>query len=64
MWNKYPNVKPTVGRHYQCVVLVPSGHGSYEKKQMVLNWWSIDQQWSCDGIIVTHWRECFEMPED
>ncbi len=46
---------------YLCCVIIPNSGGGFKKTQRVLYW--VGKIWSCEDMIVTHWRETPALPE-
>lgn len=54
-WQDAMRDPPKITGTYLCTVVFPDDRGGYKETQRVL-WWDGDH-WSCEGMIVTHWRE-------
>lgn len=55
-WHDALREKPTRGGTYLCVVIYPDNRGGFVEAQRVLRF-DRENDWSCQEMIVTHWRE-------
>ena len=60
IWLKKP---PVDSGYYLCAVLIPKDGGGSSRSYRDLYWDGIYKQWSCSGMIVTHWTALPDDPE-
>lgn len=49
---------------FLCCVLVPEKGGTFYKARRIIFFDSLDKEWDCEGIIVTHWMNMPDYPTE
>lgn len=62
-WNDKKNTLPKRDGEYLCRIIGPANGGRFVEYYRTMRY-GYDNTFACDSMIITHWAEDFNKPED
>lgn len=63
-WKQWPKENPIESGKYLTFVTYPGNNGRAMKEIRTLYWDGATRTWICQGLIVTHWTNDFNYPDE